>query len=456
MRSPASRQAPTGSIDWVTVWRASDPSVTVTLTPPPPPGAVTVPPSDPDAAPSVAATPVSCWPGLRVRLSVAGACPSAVTTTVKVPGVGRPRRVKAPTSSWVSDTVRAVVSPKVAVTVAPPIGPPAPVTCPAIDPSPSSSWISRSARVSPAARSMRWTCSLKPGLVTTRSYTAGEGICSSANSPSPPTGTVRTTAPGTRGPPAGPVRPPARRPAPPPEPGVPAPPAATSAAGTCPASAGESSGSSSRAVAPATSAPTTVPDTVAGTPPSRTVRPSTAPPAGTSMGAASASVAAAGYQTSAKPAPRRRSLKVPAGRSVTAHAPASSEAVVVSGAEVSASSKTSTDTPTSGSPVEMSSTWPDMPDVPDVAAPVARLGHLQGQVPVGGRAGDDAVQRHGDDDREHGDRGDQPGQGDQAAGEHGPLQEHAHRRGRRVGDRGGRGGRGGGALGGAELAAPAG
>ena len=73
---------------------------------------------------------MSSWAAVSVRFSVAGANPSAVTTTVYVPGVGSPRSVNEPTGSSVSVTVSTATCPALATTAAPPTGPGGPADGP--------------------------------------------------------------------------------------------------------------------------------------------------------------------------------------------------------------------------------------------------------------------------------------------------------------------------------------
>ncbi len=87
---------------------------------------------------------------------------------VTVAGVGRPRRVKAPRSGPVPETVLLVASPAVAVMVALPTGPSEEVTVPLITPSPLRSITCTPLRFSPASMSRRWVEVAYPVLVTLR------------------------------------------------------------------------------------------------------------------------------------------------------------------------------------------------------------------------------------------------------------------------------------------------
>ena len=288
---------------------------------------------------------MSSCAGVSVRLSVAGANPSAVTTTVYVPGVGSPRSVNEPTGSSVSVTVSTTTCPALATTVAPPTGPAAPLTEPAMDPSPvsSDSWIPL--RSSPAATSTRCTALANPALETTRSYTAGDGRSATSNVPSAPIGTVRTTAPV-----------------------LPVAVASPASGSTTPASGGTSSGSSTVSWAPPTSAPVTVPVSVAGTPPTTTVSPPTVCPVVSSTGCASGCAAADGYQTGANPAPVTWIVYSPAGRSDIANVPSVPVACVFTGCDGSSAPNSSTVTSCAGAPVLSWITVPSTVDVPVCAA----------------------------------------------------------------------------------------
>src|SRR5581483_5372892 len=182
MGRPSTRYEPTGSMLNDALCNVSAPFVTAIDTPPsgwPVRNDVTWPVT-------VATTPVNCWAGASVNVNVCVANPDLLKSNVKVAGVGRLRRVNAPMSSCVSDTVPEIDFPSDAVIVTPPIGPFASNTCPLMSPSPLRS------RISTPARLTRCTSVAKPSLLTVRSYVLGEGTLSRVNVPSAPTGAVVT------------------------------------------------------------------------------------------------------------------------------------------------------------------------------------------------------------------------------------------------------------------------
>ena len=169
--SPPIRKWPTWPTLCVCDCTVVRPSVAVTVTPGAgllPGSSKTAPCSAPADVPRVIWTPVSFWPDASVRDSVWDAWSGAVAVSVKLPGVGSPRRVNFPRfAASVSDTVVTLVWPAVAVIVTPCSGPDPSVTRPEMSPSPLRKVSCTPVRCSPPETSSCCTVVAYPVLTTT-------------------------------------------------------------------------------------------------------------------------------------------------------------------------------------------------------------------------------------------------------------------------------------------------